>query len=370
MTGGGGPGVHQFVPMLHVGDAVGRHTASVQALLRGRGVPSEVYVELEDPGTAHATRRAADYPSHARDGDVLVYQLATASDLAAWLADRPEALVVDYHNVTPPELVASWDNSLARHQVAAQQQVAALAPRAVLAVADSEFNRADLVAAGYRQTAVVPPVVPLPEPGTAVPSPAPDPAAGLRWLAVGRLAPNKSVEDVVTALACARQGVGPADTLEVVGRPTLDRYTDALHRWAAELGVAEAVRFAGSVEDEALDRAYRAADVLVVLSQHEGFCLPVVEAMARGLPVVALRRGSLEEVMGPELDAAGALLDEAEPEAVAAAVHRVAGDPAVRAAVTAAGRARLGQLDLATAGDRLVDLLMAVRQGAAVPTPG
>lgn len=352
--------VHQFVPMLHRGDAVGHHTLALQRLLVAAGVHSTIWVEHDDPDTADLTRPADGYPAEATPGDVLVYQLATASDLAGWLASRPETLVVNYHNVTPPELMAPWDNALALHQVAARRQVAELAGRAALGVAVSAFNQADLTEAGYGATAVVPPVTDLPSGAPTAPTARP---GRPRWLAVGRLAPNKAVEDVLAALACERATTGSDADLVVVGRPSVGAYAAALHRWAAELGLTDAVTFAGALSDDDLDAAYRSADVLVVMSDHEGFCLPVVEAMARGLPVVAYRQGALAEVLGPELAAAGALVDDKDPPTVAAAVRRVTG-PAVRGEVVAAGRRRLAELDLASAGPRLVELLLEVRDGA------
>jgi glycosyltransferase involved in cell wall biosynthesis len=357
--------IHQFVPMLHVGDAVGQHTLAVQRILRSRGIDSEIYVELDDAATAGSTRPASTYAD--RPDDVLVYQFATASALADQLLTISGWLVVNYHNVTPPELFAPWDNGLARHQVRARQELADLAERAVLGVAVSEVNRADLTAAGFVATEVVPPIVGRLDAGRSVddePAPGARPAdgrrpreKGARWLAVGRLAPNKAVEDTVAALLAYRARHDPDAVLLVVGKPALPAYVDALHRYVADLGLADAVHFAGKVTDAALADAYDSADVLVVSSEHEGYCLPVVEAMAHGLPVVAYREGALPEVLGD----AGVLLDAKDPVVVADAVRGVQMEVARRAALVDAGRRRLPELGLAGAGDRLVDLLVGVR---------
>jgi glycosyltransferase involved in cell wall biosynthesis len=356
-------GIHQFVPMLHAGDAVGRHTAALQALLAERGFASEIYVELDDPETADRTRPAAAYPGEAAPGDVVVYQFATASDLAGLLAARPEALIVNYHNVTPPELFAPWDNTLARHQVRALGELAQLAGRAVLGVAVSEWNRADLVAAGYAATAVVPPLVDLPAAAPSGGGGGRPRHPGGRWLAVGRLAPNKSVEDILAALLLTRAGPDPLAELTVIGKPAVPAYAEALRSYAAELGIAAAVHFVGHVDDDALARAYAGADVLLVTSEHEGFCLPVVEAMARDLPVVAYRQGALPEVLGD----AGVLVDEKDPATLTEAVRRLGADAGWRAAVVAAGRARLAALDVGRAGTALVDLCAAAHDGGPWP---
>jgi len=356
--------------MLHRGDAVGKHTIALREHLLTSGFESDIFVELEDPETASLTRPLEGYAASARPRDVLVYQLATASDMAGWLERRPENLVVNYHNVTPAALFAPWDNQLARHQVRATHEVAALAHRATLGVAVSEFNRADLQAAGFAVTAVVPPIVDLSR-APAGPERDRDPGAdpidgaapgargrrqrGTRWLAVGRIAPNKALQDVIGGLLAYRRSFDSHAELVVVGGAAVPAYASALRRFAADLGLASAVHFVGKLDEPELGCAYRDADVLVVASEHEGFCLPVVEAMAADLPPVAYREGALAEVMGD----AGVLLQRKDPIAIASAVHRLLSDEAWHAQVIAAGRARVPQLGLDDAGARLAGLLAA-----------
>ncbi|MDA8357993.1 MAG: glycosyltransferase family 4 protein [Actinomycetota bacterium] len=365
--------VHQLVPVLHAGDAVGQHAMALQTMLRSRGADSEIFVELEDPETVGVTRPVRELGSGGqRAGEVLVYQFATASDLAGIVAARDEPLVVNYHNVTPPELFAPWDNELARHQVRARAELSLLAGRATLGVAVSEWNRRDLVEAGFGATVVLPPIVsrttsvrleaPAAAPGTVAREGADRGTVareGARWLSVGRLAPNKALEDAIAGLLAYRMRWDPRAELLVVGKPAVPSYATALGSFVRELGLGDAVRFAGKVGDEELARAYDDADVLVVTSEHEGFCLPAVEAMARRVPVVAYAQGALPEVV----DGGGVLLDVKDPISLSDAVHRLVSDQDRRAEVVEAGLARVGALDLETAGSRLVDLLLAVAEG-------
>ena len=156
--------IHQFVPMLHRNDAVGRHTLRIRDVLHERGIQSNVYVEMTDPDTAADTKLFPAYDADAQQGDLLLYQLATASNLAPWLAGRRETLAVSYHNVTPPEFYAAWNNPMARHQLRAIHELMRLAPRTALAVAVSQFNEAELKEHGYARTAVVPPAAMAPTP--------------------------------------------------------------------------------------------------------------------------------------------------------------------------------------------------------------
>ncbi len=348
--------VHQFVPMLHRADAVGRHTLRLRDVLVARGIRSHLYVELTDPDTAAQTRPFTRYAEEAEAGDVLLYQFATASGIAPWLGVRPERLVVNYHNVTPPEYYAPWDNGLARHQLRAQLQLRGLAPRSALGLAVSAFNEAELRAAGFEHTAVVPPAAMAPTTGGERPAPAAPSRAGARWVSIGRLAPNKAIELALGALLVTRAHHDAEATLEVVGRPVVPSYTAALHRFIDELGLRRAVTFTGAVSDEQLVAVMARSDVLVVTSQHEGFGVPVLEAMTLGLPVVANGVGALPEVVGD----AGLLVDAMDPYALAEAVARVLEDGDLRRSLSAAAGRRITALDLPTAADRAVDLVAAL----------
>jgi glycosyltransferase involved in cell wall biosynthesis len=245
---------------------------------------------------------------------------------------------------------------MARHQLLAQTQLRELAPRTALGLAVSSFNEAELRRAGFPRTAVVPPaaiVAVEPEAGA---TPARAATTGGRWVSVGRLAPNKSVELAVMALLVAREHDDPGATLQVVGRPVAPSYTAALHRFVDALGLRGAVVFSGALDDRALAAAVAGSDVFVLTSRHEGFGVPVIEAMTLGVPVVANRVGALPEVVGD----GGLLVDATDPYALAATVARLTCEAGLRANLAAAAARRVHALELASAGDRAVDLVAAL----------
>ena len=353
-------GIHLFVPMLHRRDAVGEHTRSLRDRLVGEGVECRIYIEMPDPDTVGETRPYREYEADARPGDVLVYQMATRSDMATWLRGRPEPVVINYHSITPAEYFGPWNNWIARHQVAATLDLAALAPTAALGIGVSEFDAGELRRAGCADVTVIPVA------NVQLPPPAPDPetlaalqrAPGApRWLSVGRLAPNKGHEDTLAALFVARATTAPDARLTIVGSPTEPAYARALHRYAAALGLTGAVSFAARLSDAELSAQYAAADVLVMLSAHEGFGVPLLEAMSHGVPVVAFASGAVPEVVG----GAGVLLDQRGPRRVADEVAALLADAGRRQALVAAGRARPAALGL----DRAASDLVAALQGVA-----
>ncbi|MGH9093172.1 MAG: glycosyltransferase family 4 protein, partial [Acidimicrobiales bacterium] len=333
-------GVHQFVPALIPRDATGSHTLLLRQSLRDAGWRSEIYAEATHDELAGESIRVEEYAARAVPGDVLVYQFSTSSMVADLLADRPEPLVLDYHNVTHPELYGGWDPASARRSAEALEQLALLAPRAVLGLADSELNRADLVAAGCRRTAVVPVLVDLdrlvaePDPRVAARLAAGKEAGGEDWLFVGRLVPSKAQHDLVKALWAYRRLYEPRARLHLVGPTPSGRYLAALRAFVRDLGLEGAVRITGEVPDAALAAHFACADAYVSLSVHEGFGVPLLEAMRASVPVVALAAGAVPDTVGT----AAVLLDRARPVAVAAAVHRVLADGRLRERLAAAGR--------------------------------
>lgn len=327
-------------------------------VLADRGIESRIYVEMVDPETEGDTRLFPRYADEARRGDVLLYQFATASAIAPWLAARRETLVVNYHNVTPPEYYAAWNNPMARHQLRALHERANLAARTSLGIAVSAFNEAELRTAGYAHTAVVPPAAVAPTSGAAAPGSAASPSSSgsSRWICVGRVAPNKGIELALMALLVTRIHHDPGATLQVVGRPVVPAYSRALGRFVDELGIGDAVTFRGSISDADLVAAMSASDVLIMGSRHEGFGVPVIEAMTMGLPVVANREGALPEIVGD----AGLLVDATDPYALSDAAASVASSSELRRSLAEAGSRRVRELDLPTAGDRTVDLIAAL----------
>jgi L-malate glycosyltransferase len=357
--------VHQFVPALLPRDATGDHTLALRDALRNAGFESDVYVEAAHDELLSEATYFERYPERARPGDVLLYQMATASPVAEFLVDRPEPLVLDYHNVTPAYFYEGWEEHTTAKVTKARAQAAALAPRAVLGIGHSAFNAEELHRLGCRRTAVVPILV---ETG---PWPEVDPVeldrltaghgAGTVLLFVGRLSPNKRQDRLVETLWLYRRWFDPDARLHLVGPAVTESYADAIRSFAAELGLDAAVRHAQHLTEAQLAAWYLDADVFVSLSEHEGFCIPLLEAMRSDLPIVALAAGAIAETMGD----AGLLLDDARPSHAAMAVERLRRDDELARRLVDAGRRRLGHFAAPTTRARFVELLSSVVAGTA-----
>jgi len=154
-------------------------------------------------------------------------------------------------------------------------------------------------------------------------------------------------------LAVLRRLYDPAARLHLVGSPLGETYEPALRAFIAELGLDEAVNIAGSVSGAELEAYLQAADVFVCASDHEGFCVPLAEAMGHGIPIVAYGVTAVPETVG----GAGLILPDKSPLRFAAAVGRVLSDEALRRNLAAAGQARASGFDLRQSQRRFVSLV-------------
>lgn len=343
--------VFQLVPFLEGSDAIGDHARNLAKVLGPAHGGFIVQQAASDAG-----REAVRYPdAQVRPDDVLVYHAAHASPLGGWFAGVDAVKVVDFHGITPPEFVRAYDAGLAVALSAASTELGSLAPLAALAIAHSRYMQRELEALGFPRTATLSLLV---DPARLGGPPDETLASRLRatkrghdLLFVSRMAPNKRIEDLLKVFAIYRRAWDRDARLFVVGRPDTPAYLEALQRFTARLGV-EDVTFAGRVSEAELAAYYGAADAFVSMSEHEGFGLPWVEAMAFGVPVIAYAAGALPETVG----AAGILFTDKCYEDVAALVDTVVRDEDLRSRLAAAGRDRVATFGPTPFHSRVMEL--------------
>ncbi|MDQ2754818.1 MAG: glycosyltransferase, partial [Actinomycetota bacterium] len=176
---------------------------------------------------------------------------------------------------------------------------------------------------------------------------------GRLWLFVGRFVPNKCQHDVVRAFAAYRRKADPGATLLLIGSAFTGTYRDAVIELAGRLQVADGLIARGPVTSAELTACFQAADVFVCLSEHEGFCVPLVEAMAAGLPVVAYAAAAVPETAGD----AAVLLDQKDPVLVGATVAELLDDDSTREALVQRGFQRAEALSPEKGRRILTDLV-------------
>lgn len=351
--------IDQCLPDFAKHDAIGNHVLKVREALRDAGYESDIWADRIDVRLAGEAKPYAEFPHDGSD-TVLMYHLSTDSPMTQWLEDRERlgtSVISYYHNITPSKYFRRWEPRIARRLDEARAQLVELAPVTRFALAASSFNRGELVDAGYTLVVVAPLLLDLTEFANVAPSVRGNRSTarerGSRWLFVGRIAPNKCQHDVVGAFAVYRRLFDPDATLTLVGAPSSYRYLQAIRQLIAELGLSGCVRHLDSVALPELLEQYQRADVLVCLSEHEGFCVPLLEAMAAGVPVVALRAAAVSETVG----GAALLVDDKDPLVVAAAVDELLGDPDRRTRQVASGQGRAAQFALTETSSQLVSAI-------------
>ena len=351
--------VHQLTPSFAPRDAIGNHILQVQCVLRELGHRSEIYVADAWREVAHLTTPFREMPS-ATEPTWLLYHASTGSPIADFVRERPEPLLVDYHNITPASMYAPWEPHVGVELQAARRQLAELAPHTELAFADSSYNEAELIALKYPRTAVVPILFDRSSFEQAVDTKLVtrlrSASPGAAWLFVSRIAPNKGHHDLMKAFSVYRRVYDGQATLRIVGGSASHAYLTALEHLRSALQLDEAIVFTGNVSDEQKAAYFEAADVYVSTSDHEGFGVTLLEAMHHGVPVVAYGSTAVPETMGD----GGLCLDSKEPSRVAAAVHRVLTDAPLRDAVIAKGHDRVAAFDLSITQAKLREVITSV----------
>jgi glycosyltransferase involved in cell wall biosynthesis len=347
--------VHQVVPWLERHDAIGDEVRAIQQLLRDRGHVSDVFTLHSGPDTAGTLADLCASPLP----DAVLYHFATASPATIALARARLPLILLHHNVTPAAYFRGIDRAHHDRCRLAASEVTLLRGRTLLALADSDFTRRQLESDGFAPTGVLPLVLdPSPyrdhRPGKLAAEIRAEP--GPVFLVVGRVAPNKRIEEAIRLLHLYRRGVDDTARLWIIGDDQrLPRYRAALDGLLANLGET-GVRFTGKVSTQDLLDAYSAARVLLCMSDHEGFGVPLLEAMLIGLPVLAMEHGAVGETLGP----AGVRLTARDLPLAAELLHMLATDEELRRRQVALGRRRAAELSPERAADCLIDHLASI----------
>ena len=343
--------IHQLVPGLSAGDAIGNHAVALRGIFRGWGMAgSQIYSASRDARLADPGRPVSELRLGA--GDWLVYHYGNASPVSDLADAHRSKLILCYHNVTPGHFFAPYSAAAAARLEQGRRELTRFA--GVHAVADSDYNRAELLELGYEHPRVLPLWVDAEGLRRSAASPAgqavqaryPRAVAGTRWvnwLFVGRVAPNKRHESLIRAFDDYQRRVQPCSRLLLVGAwQAYPGYKSELDFLVRRLGVQNVV-FAGQPGyEQGFGGYFAASDLYVSASEHEGFGVPLVEAMVFGLPVVARNCAGVPSAVGD----GGVLIDHSDPAALAVAAEIMLSDATVRACYAANQPARVAAHDL------------------------
>jgi L-malate glycosyltransferase len=336
------PRVHQVLATLGYGDAIGHEVLGIQHVLRSAGYESEIAVETADPRLEALTIDYRDLVGHVTPDDLLIHHFSIGSRASRTAFALPGRMALVYHNITPPEYFIGVHKDLVKLCFRGRRELTAYIDRCVLALGDSEYNRRELEALGFPATGVLPVVPDFShldvEPDRFLAADFDDEWTNVMF--VGRVIPNKKFEDVIRAFHAYRVRHNPRSRLLLVGSYSgFERYLSMLQALIARLATPD-VHFLGHVSNEELTALYDVADLFLCASEHEGFCVPIVESFYKRVPVLAYAATAVPATM----DGGGVLYDTKDPLDVARVMEAVLTDDRIEHAVLESQDAALRRL--------------------------
>jgi glycosyltransferase involved in cell wall biosynthesis len=359
--------VHQVLASLGYGDAIGHEVLGIQRVLHAAGYESDIFVETTDPRLEDITRNYLELPEASHPDNILIHHFSIGSRASRIAYALPDRMVLVYHNITPPEYFIDIHPVLVQQCYLGRRELAFYASRCDLALGDSEYNRRELDAAGFPRTDVLPVV-----PGfDHLAGPADD--VNARWfddhwtnlLFVGRIIPSKRIDDLIRWFHAYKKWFNPRSRLLLVGsHGGFERYVTMLHDFIVRLGVAD-VHLQGHVSNEELVAYYEVADAFVCASEHEGFCVPLVEAFYMGIPVIAYAATAVPATM----DGGGILVETKDPLTVAAVIDELVTNTPLQERVLANQDAALARLQARDFDGTLLRFIEHVKQSPRLSHP-
>lgn len=334
--------IHQFVHTLSYGDAISGEALALRRAAQELGYKSEIYAINIDPKYKSLAHKYTTYDQTLSGDVILHYSLGSPlNDLYRKLDNQRRILI--YHNLTPARWFSGVNPRIMRDILRGLEELPELCKISDSLWADSKFNAHELQNLGFKAEVLELPIDPSrwSEPANQGIASLVSGEGGVQILHVGRLAPNKCIEDIIRAFYFLHHYIDSNSRLWLVGIDIdTEIYSFSLKRLVYELSLSEAVNFVGRFADSEVRALYENATVYFCASEHEGFCMPVVEAMYFGLPVVAYSSSALTDTVG----AGGVLFSEKRPAEIAEVLYKVSKDSSLRARLVEAGKARVASL--------------------------
>lgn len=351
----------QLLPTISFGDAVGNDTLAIRAMIEEMGYETAIYAENIDSRLPKGTGIPFSEFPQLSDEDILIYHASTGTELNYKLPSLGGKKVMIYHNITPPEFFCGYSQAAEDLTRAGLDGIKFLADKIDYCIADSEFNKADLQRMGYTcRIDVCPILIPFSDYEKS-----PNRAVIERYqgdgitniLFVGRIAPNKRQEDVIRAFYCYLKRYNEKARLFLVGSWNgMELYYQRLVDYTKLLGIEDEVIFVGHIKFDEILAYYRLADAFLCMSEHEGFCVPLVEAMYFNVPIVARACAAIPDTLG----AGGLLMEKNTPEQAALILHRLVSNNEIKVHIRQKGQETLARYQYDAVAGTLRTLLQKV----------
>jgi glycosyltransferase involved in cell wall biosynthesis len=336
--------IAQLVHTLSYGDAISTEVLSIHRVCEELGFESTIYAINEHPKLKNQSRKYTELPPDFSGEVILHYSLGSPlNDLYRQLVKAKRTLI--YHNLTPAHFFSAVNPRIVRDINTGLEELPGLLKITDRIISDSQFNAAEIVTYGFQSEVLEIPFDPsrweMPaNPGIAAQIKG---DSALHIVHVGRLAPNKKIEELIKTLYVMREHVNRNVRLWLVGIDIdTELYSFSLKRLINFLGLEQEVRLVGCFADSEVRALYENADVYVCLSEHEGYCLPVIEAMHFGLPVITSASSALPQTVGT----GGVVVEQSDYLELALLINAIGTDPEFKQKLRQSGFERIKSLSM------------------------
>jgi len=291
----------QLLPTLFYGDGVGNNAIAIDKILKESGFETKIYAEYIDVRIPKGVAKVINKMPVLQENDILIYHLSTGTALNEHLQDLKCRKLIVYHNVTPSDYFRGYSQSSVDMCLEGIKGVQKLSNVADYCWADSEYNRQELLDYGYKcNIDVIPIVVPFEDYDRRAKQVIIDKYHDeyVNIIFVGRVVPNKKHEDIIKAFYYYKKFINSKSRLLLVGSFNgMERYYARLKKYVTELELSD-VHFTGQIKFNEVLSYYHLADVFLCMSEHEGFCIPLLEAMYFKVPIIAYAATGVKDTLG------------------------------------------------------------------------
>jgi glycosyltransferase involved in cell wall biosynthesis len=330
MTNKSSFGIHQWLPGFASGDAISNYTLGLQRIIRSLGYNSEIFCPLRhaSPKVKGLCINWEEYSSYSSSNNIVIYHFSIGSPMSEKFKNLPDRKALIYHNITPDKYFRMMDAEKALVLYYGREELQKLNNVSELALADSEYNRIELEEWGYKNTGVLYPLLDFEglknRPDKNVINKYKDDWVNI--LFVGRITPNKKIEDIIKVFFYYRNYINQKSRLFLVGSfLETERYYSYLKGLVLELNLPNVI-FTKHVTAQELVSYYSIADIFLCMSEHEGFCIPLVESMYFGIPIIAYAASAVPYTLG----GTGVLVDEKDYRSISELIDKVVSDSGIR----------------------------------------
>lgn len=350
--------VNQFHDGTAVGDAVTNQMLLLQELLQSEGYDSEIYAEHIPSELSNRITSIKKYKGN--EENILLVHHSMGFDLYDKIIQLPDTKVLIYHNITPEKFFT--DEFTRKYIRMGLQQAKDYKQYVKYVIADSNYNRKELYSMGHKNVDVMPIDISL----SRFDNIKHDEIIYNKYsetqniLFVGRIVPNKCQEDIVDAFNVYQKYFNENAKLILVGDTGFDTYVKYLNNKCEIYGISDKVDFLGKITENELKSCYEQADIFLCMSEHEGFGVPLLEAMKMGVPVISFDSSAISETMG----GAGILLREKDSNFTAALIDEVLNDENLYNAIVESQYKRLDRKQNISTKEILLRIIDNIQRGS------